>query len=107
MKKLTISCIIITAMILLCSVLSGCESQWFAEQRPETAEERRAVSDHETMLLSNVPATLSGHDQDWDDVVETVHKIAVKTHCKTRLYEYYGGYTGKMKEVNEVNKTKE
>lgn len=100
MKKLTTGCIIITAIIMFCSVLTGCSSQWYAEQRPETAEERKAVADHEAQLLSTIPTTLSGRDQDWDDVVSTVHKIAVQTHCKTRLYEYFGGYTGKMKEIN-------
>jgi len=100
-SKLTTGYITIIVVILLCSVMAGCENTWYAEQRPETAEERRAVSDHETILLSNVPSTLSGHDQDWDDVVKTVHGIAVKTHCKVRLYEYDTyGYTGRMKEVN-------
>lgn len=100
MRKLTFGCITITAIILLCSVLSGCSSQWFAEQRPETTEEREAVAKHELEILSHIPSTLSGHDQDWDDAMATAHKIAVQTHCKHRLYEYYGGYTGKRKEIN-------
>ena len=77
MRKLTYACVIITAIILLCSVLSGCGNQWFAEQRPETAEERKAVSDHEAQILSHIPSTLSGHDQDWDDVITTAHRVSI------------------------------
>jgi hypothetical protein len=86
------------ALILILLFCVGC-SQWVAEKRPETQEERLAVAKHEAEILSKIPQTLSGHDQDWDDVIAEVHKISVDTYCKTRLYEWKQHFTGKMREV--------
>jgi len=91
------------AMIIILSIIClGCGIAWVEEQRPETPEERLAVAQLEKEILSKIPHTLSGHDQDWDDVIMAAHKIAVKTFCKSRLYERDGWssqYTGNRKET--------
>lgn len=90
---------------LLCLPLfMGCSNSWVPQRKPETPEERKAVMEHETKILSNIPKTLAGHDQDWDDAIATAHRVAVETQCKTRLYEHdpgwKNGYTGRMKEIH-------
>ncbi len=103
-KKKTL--MIMFGMLLLAGVLAGCGPQWLSKQRPETPEERQAVAKHEIQILSNIPQTLSGNDQDWDDAIAEAHRIAVKTWCKTRLYEFIpdfngGEYTGRYKEISQ------
>lgn len=96
--------IIFGLITMLCLPLfMGCSNSWVPQQKPETPEERKAVMEHETKILSNIPKTLAGHDQDWDDAIAMAHRVAVLTHCKTRLYEFKTGFdcnfTGRMKEV--------
>ena len=97
MKKLT-------AAIVVLAGLCGC-TQWVADYRPETPEEQQAVADLTLKLVGEVPQTLSGHDQDWDDVIKAAHAVATKTACKRRYYElhWWDGYTGRMS-VNPAEK---
>lgn len=99
------SLMVLISIIVLITV--GCGStQWIPHQRPETPEERIAVAKHESLILSKIPQELSGHDQDWDDAIAAAHRIAVKTWCKTRLYEFQHGfsgrYTGRFKELEHA-----
>lgn len=96
--------LVVGLIVLLCLPLFiGCSNSWVPRQKPETPEERKAVADHEARILSNIPKALAGHDQDWDDAIAMAHRVAVETHCKTRLYEFDrgfdGGLTGRMKEI--------
>lgn len=87
-------------MIVLSILLCSCTPQWIPDRRPETVEESKAVAELEIKLMEQVPHSLSGHDQDWDDAIDAAHKVAVDTICKERLYEYQGGNrTGRVKEV--------
>lgn len=100
--------LLMAALMVLALFMAGCGNNWYAERKPETSEERAAVAQHEKILISNIPAQLSGHDQDWDDAIREAHRIAIETFCKTRLYEYTpGGYpTGRIKEVDNSSKDK-
>jgi hypothetical protein len=96
---------IIICFALLFVVGCGDGISWIPDSRIETEEERKCVEKIQTELLKHIPTTLSGHDQDWDDVISTTDRVAVNTCCKVRLYEFenkfFGrtGYTGKMKEI--------
>ena len=94
MKK----CLII---VVACMALASC-SCWQERWLPETPEERKAVAELEAKLIGQVPGTISGHDQDWDDVIVRAHQVACKTVCRMRLYEmngFTGEYTGRVREV--------
>lgn len=104
--------ILLPVFVVVALFLTGCNgSAWVTDRRPETPEERKAVMEHETKILSQIPHTLSGHDQDWDDVVAVAHRAAVQTQCKERLYEVRTGvfvprndWTGRMREYIEESK---
>jgi hypothetical protein len=98
----------IGSSVLLCGLillLCGCENTWHPKRQIETPEERRCVVEQEARIMSNVPKTLSGHDQDWDDAIKAAHNVAVESCCKTRQYEYDRAmfshifWTGRMREV--------
>ena len=91
--------------IVLSILLAGCKPSWYPDRKVETDDERKAVSALESTLLSRIPSTLSGHDQDWDDAIQAAHSVSVETVCKTRQYEWqpeFGGghYTGKYREID-------
>lgn len=91
-------------IVIACLFIFGCGTNWKVEKHPETDKERDSVAKHEKEILSKIPSTLSGHDQDWDDVIIAAHNIAVQTYCKDRLYEYEWSClvrTGKIKEIVE------
>ncbi len=91
--------------IIIMLLINGCtESHWSPHRKIETKEERACVMKEERTLLRNVPRTLSGHDQDWDDAIKAAHEAAIDTCCATRLYEWESGFngrgsTGAVKEV--------
>jgi hypothetical protein len=87
--------------IVILMALTGCSTQWIPDYRPETEAEREAVAALTLKLVGEVPHTLSGHDQDWDDVVRAAHDVAEKTVCRLRYYEHdrwNGGFTGRVRE---------
>jgi hypothetical protein len=96
--------LLVGSMCVLCGLLiSGCSPDWIPQRKAETTEERKCVAEHEAKILNNVPKTLAGHDQDWDDAIVEAHKIAIDTCCQTRQYEFSrgfdGAYTGRMRDV--------
>ena len=103
MKRRTV--LFVGSMALLSFLFIGCNSSnWHPQRKVETESERKCVMQEERALLRNVPRTLSGHDQDWDDAIKAAHEAAIQTCCATRIYEYRHrftdqGWTGAMKEV--------
>lgn len=95
--------ILLFALLSLCA---GCEERitWQSARKPITAEDRRAVADQEARLLSHIPTTLSGHDQDWDDAVTAAHTAAMESCSPVTMWEYSDmrGYTGRWRYSTEV-----
>lgn len=100
MKALVVACV-------LC--LCGCGRTWNVRNVPTTAEERAAVAEHAREVLSAIPKTLSGDDQDWDDSIREAHEQAREILCEPTLWEWDRGecrYTGNWKKLNTDNKQK-
>ena len=108
-------------LILIVSVIAlftGCVPtySWYAEQNIETPEEAKAVADLEQSLIFKAMGDLSlvGHDQNimdgYPDMLDKAHAIAIKTCCKTRMYEYQTSWgdtprkTGKVKDIEYLSK---
>lgn len=97
----TIATAIAFLIVLGTSLFVGCEPRWVERQVPTTDTERALVAQMEMRILENVPGTLSGNDQDWDDVVKEAHLTAEKTICKITYWEYSGGFTGRWKYADQ------
>jgi hypothetical protein len=79
---------------LLCVAILACKPDpyWRLRTVPTTEAERVKVAELETQILRSTPATLAGHDQDWDDAILAAHQTAVETVCAPTLWEYQPGH---------------
>ncbi len=88
------------AACLLSSVLCGCgdNERWIERRLPTTDEERKLCAEHVEKIISQVPRTLSGHDQDWDDAIAQAHYQATMMLCRPTLWQLKDGdFTGQWK----------
>jgi formate dehydrogenase assembly factor FdhD len=92
-------------LLVFCLFLAGCGTYNVTEHIPQTQEERDCVIKVEQELMSRVPKTLSGHDQDWDDAIKAAHNAALNTCVQPVLVEYksFGNEpTGKIKKYSKA-----
>lgn len=101
--------LILAASFLLC----GCDNsptpnQWRVDNIVVTDAERESIAKMQVEILVNVPQTVSGSDQDWEDVVIEASEAAHRACAVNRLweYEYRGGgnwaKTGRFKPLTEA-----
>lgn len=81
-------------------LLLACEVAPRVEYIPTTPEERAAVqATVDAQLARSFPngLTLSGHDQDWDDLVQRMNIEVRYNLCRPTQWEYQGSFDGAMK----------
>jgi hypothetical protein len=92
--------------IALALLLCGCEEKrwWVVRNEPTTDAERQAVAEQVARILSSAPATLSGHDQDWDDAIRQATESAKESLCKPTLWECgdFRVWTGRWRYLEEI-----
>lgn len=82
----------LTILLLLGLVACGSkdtkpEVRWFLVHKAMTAEEHARVDAHVREILSHVPQSINGHDQDLDDYAKAVYAGALETLTPPRLFE--------------------
>lgn len=75
--------------LLSMAVLAGCSRSpvWVERHVPTSDAEREAVAAMVEKVLAATPATLSGHDQDWDDAIAEAKRTAQETRCRPTYWE--------------------
>jgi len=81
----------IVYMILVAYIFIGCDDYYEFKKEPFTKQEMIAIQAHEKELLKNyVPNSLSGDDQDWEDLIEEAHQNAVESCAENKVYRCNG-----------------
>ncbi len=91
--------------------LTACSDtyDWHLRRQPMTPEESVAAAQHVQAVLGNVPESLSGFDQDWDDAIAAAHREAKELFCRPTLWEWRSAgfprtdssYTGRWRYFDE------
>lgn len=94
----------ITAAVFL-ALLCGCDrTAWIERRIPTTDAERKMVKEHVEAIIPDIlPETLSGDDQDLEDIVIEAHTEARNSFCRPTLWEWKNDeYTGRWKYSEEI-----
>lgn len=54
-------------------------------------EQAAIIAYEQTILKDYIPSTISGDDQDFEDVIEAVHKNALQNCCALKRWHYKNG----------------
>ena len=84
--------------IIALLTLNACDKTLRKEHYPINDAERKALAEFELKAIENLRvASLSGHDQDWDDTVRAIHYAGLEACCSTVFVEYENhGPTGRV-----------
>jgi hypothetical protein len=101
--------------VISLGLLAGCSRSpvWVERETPTTEQERKAVAEMIVKILAATPATLSGHDQDWDDAIAEARRTAGATLCRKTYwerapvypYQDVWDYTGRWRYAENVQVT--
>lgn len=83
----TLLTILLTLGLVACSGEKKPEIRWVLTHKAMTAEEHARIDAHVREILSHVPQSISGHDQDLDDYARAVYKGALESLTPPRFFE--------------------
>lgn len=74
---------------LLLLLLCACDRSpvWIERHIPITEEQRKAVADHVECIAASLPSSLSGDDQDLEDVINAAYAGGMQVLCPTTYWE--------------------
>lgn len=81
----------ITLLFMATMLLASCggsSTYWRDECIITTDAQRAAIKEHTERILNHTPASLAGHDQDWDDAIAAAHQQATMLYCTRFSVEY-------------------
>lgn len=91
----------------LALVLTGCEPRLYyrRESHLVTDAQRQAAAEFEQKAIADLRvSSVSGHDQDWDDVMAQIHKQAVELYGTEFVVERHDyNYTGRRWPIDQFN----